>query len=158
MPFDAPANGPDWSVSTPSVIVSSVTPGPTSSAVAPASPPSAVADGSSSLVEQAAATTTRTAASHSRAWRRTSGTELLDMGSLLEIGVKARRPRAGGGDVVAQGCGRRRRSGLDDAFVGGPAQPAPGPPAEGGEAAGLDQEQHDDGGAVAKPGRDACGD
>ena len=30
MPSDAPANGPDWSVRTPSVIVSSVTPGPVS--------------------------------------------------------------------------------------------------------------------------------
>src|SRR4029450_5978369 len=85
MPFDAPANGPDWSVSTPSVMVSSVTPGPVSSAVALASPLSAVTDGSSALVEQAAATTTRTAADPTRAWRRTSGTELLDMGSSWKV-------------------------------------------------------------------------
>ena len=76
MPLDAPANGPDWSVSTPSVIVSSVTPGPVSSAPVPASPAGPVA-ASSSLVEHAALAATTVAVAHTSARRRTDGLDMV---------------------------------------------------------------------------------
>src|SRR5918994_2610937 len=111
-------------------MVSSVTPGPVSSVAALASPLAAVADGSSSLVEHAAAAAMRVVAvSHTSRRRGTRGTDGLDMVLSLGSGVRASSTGGGGGDAVAQRRGRRGGGGAGGRFRRSAGPPPAGPPA-----------------------------
>src|SRR5262245_33413952 len=157
MPSEAAAKGPLWSVRTPRVMVSAVTPGPVWSwALAPevgAPAPAAAAvgaalappDGWSDLVEQAAAPTSR-ATRDSVAYRRV---RCLGMdGSSFDWVVGLLRERCGG--LRRRRCRRGQRRALD-AFR---RESAPKATADGSQATRFDEQDGDDGGAVAEPCRD----
>src|SRR5262245_47570620 len=109
MPIDAPANGPVWSVRTPRVMASSVTPGPVSSGAAgstPASAPAAldgvsdagVVSADSSLLDEQAATGTTAAANTARSRRATGRVDIGVLLSGTDVRKGGRGSRGAGGE------------------------------------------------------------